>query len=90
MPTDSFQRTTNLKEDTRLQSERDVLKKTLHVQLRDIYELVISFSKDYSVEFLCSLFDHFYRYKRGESYNSDKKYHRLKHEVHLEFLKYLK
>ena len=56
--------------------------------------LIISFSKDYSVEFLCSLFGvsrtAFYRYKRGESHNSDKKYHRPKHEGRLEFLKHLK
>ena len=91
------------KENARLQSERDILKKSFgrrscsslqHIQLRDIYGLIISFSKDYSVEFLCSLFGvsrtAFYRYKRGDSHNSDKKYHRPKHEVRLEFLKYLK
>ena len=56
--------------------------------------MTISFSKDYSVEFLCSLFGvsrtAFYRYKRGDSHNSDKKYYRPKHEVRLEFLKHLK
>ena len=56
--------------------------------------MIISFSKDYSVEFLCSLFEvsrtAFYRYKRGESHNSDNKYHKPKHEVRLEFLKHLK
>ncbi|MCU0467402.1 MAG: hypothetical protein MUF58_02285 [Arcicella sp.] len=44
--------------------------------------------------FLCSLFDvsrtAFYRYKRGESYNADQKYHRPKHEVRLEFLRNFK
>jgi hypothetical protein len=32
----------------------------------------------------------FYRYKRGESYNADQKYHRPKHEVRLEFLRNFK
>ena len=32
----------------------------------------------------------FYRFKRGDSHNLAKKYHRPKHEVRIDFLKHLK
>jgi len=43
---------------------------------------------------LCSLFDisrtAYYRYKRGNSYNADKKYNRPKHEIRIEFIRNFK
>jgi transposase InsO family protein len=43
---------------------------------------------------LCDLFDisrtAYYRYKRGKSYNADKKYNRPKHEIRIEFIRNLK
>jgi putative transposase len=46
------------------------------------------------VSYLCTLFEvsrtAYYRYRRGESHNSDKKYNRPKHEVRIEFIRNLK
>lgn len=43
---------------------------------------------------MCDLFDisrtAYYRYKRGKSYNADKKYNRPKHEIRIEFIRNLK
>lgn len=43
---------------------------------------------------MCALFDisrtAYYRYKRGKSYNADKKYNRPKHEIRIEFIRNLK
>jgi putative transposase len=43
---------------------------------------------------LCALFDisrtAYYRYKRGKSYNADKKYNRPKHEIRIEFIRNFK
>ena len=43
---------------------------------------------------MCSLFDisrtAYYRYKRGNSYNADKKYNRPKHEIRIEFIRNFK
>lgn len=43
---------------------------------------------------MCALFDisrtAYYRYKRGESYNADKKYNRSKHEIRIEFIRNMK
>lgn len=43
---------------------------------------------------MCALFDisrtAYYRYKRGKSYNADKKYNRPKHEIRIEFIRNMK
>lgn len=43
---------------------------------------------------MCDLFDisrtAYYRYKRGKSYNADKKYNRPKHEIRIEFIRNMK
>lgn len=51
-------------------------------------------SKTNKVSYLCRLFDAsrtaYYRYRRGESHNADKKYNRPKHEVRIEFIRNMK
>lgn len=50
-----------------------------------------SLSKRYKISYLCDLFDisrtAYYRYRRGKSYNADKKYNRPKHEIRIEFIR---
>ncbi|WP_090382880.1 IS3 family transposase [Dyadobacter sp. SG02] len=54
----------------------------------------MSLSKTNKVSYLCSLFEvsrtAYYRYRRGESHNADKKYNRPKHEIRIEFIRNLK
>lgn len=56
--------------------------------------MIFSLSKADKVSHLCSLFEvsrtAYYRYRRGESHNADKKYNRPKHEVRIEFIRNLK
>lgn len=56
--------------------------------------MIFSLSKTNKVSYLCRLFDvsrtAYYRYRRGESHNADKKYNRPKHEVRIEFIRNMK
>jgi putative transposase len=56
--------------------------------------LIFSLSGTCKVSYLCSLFEvsrtAYYRYRRGESHNADKKYNRPKHEIRIEFIRNLK
>ena len=60
------------------------------VRLRDVYELIYSLSRTQKVNYLCTLFEvsrtAYYRYRRGESHNADKKYNRPRHEIRAEFI----
>ena len=53
-----------------------------------------SLAKKHKISYLCSLFDisrtAYYRYRRGKSYNADKKYNRPKHEIRIEFIRNFK
>ena len=81
------------KDNNRLQTERD-FKKSVdslhHVQLRDVYEFIKIHSSQHKISTLCEVMKvsrtAFYRYARGDSYDSDKKYLRAKHEIRKEFL----
>lgn len=56
--------------------------------------MIYSLSRTHKTNYLCSLFEvsrtAYYRYRRGESHNADKKYNRPKHEVRIEFIRNFK
>ncbi|WP_414617637.1 IS3 family transposase [Dyadobacter sp. 32] len=56
--------------------------------------MVSSLTKKHKISYLCALFDiirtAYYRYKRGKSYNADKKYNRPKYEIRIEFIRNMK
>lgn len=85
-------------ENERLKIDCEILEKGVRsfqqVRPRDVYDFISNLSKTNKVSYLCRLFDvsktAYYRYRRGESHNVDKKYNRPKHEVLIEFIRNMK